>query len=365
MMKSSSSLVRRDALITSPDKIREKQMSMVKKIYNTTPKQIVDSLKRKLGRTEEGGLSPRETRMKLKHLKQELLKRFERYNTHNLKDIDANDFKAFIDSEIDHIDSDIEDYSPEELDRQRDLSVKFHWGHNHDFGDFSIKGRMGNRHINVFANFLSYFPITIESFEDKQVFDIGCWTGGTTLLLDSLGANVFAIEEVKKYSRMVEFLIKSFGLEESSTVRPLSLYSCNSDEFKNRFDIVSFPGVIYHLSDPVLALRILYNSLRTDGIVLIESAGINVDDSLCRFEGPLFRLDRSRIIGGGKKENLNRGGWNWFLPSPSALSRMMKEAGFDHIQTNWDYRRGRLYGYGKKSTQIGICKAGLSVQDID
>jgi len=300
-----------------------------------------------------------ESQKKLNSFKKELHKLFDNYNVNNLKEIDANEFRTYISSHIGKIDSYIEGFGKEEISEQRDLSVKFHWGHNHNFGEFTVKGRMGDRHINVLTNFLLYFPITINSFKDKSVFDVGCWTGGTTLLLNSLSpSSIIAIEEVKKYSLMVDFLIRSFGLEENVSVKPLSLYSCNNLEFKNKFDVVYFPGVIYHLSDPVLALRILYNSLRINGIILIESAGINVDKPLCEFRG-------SKIYGKGDKENLNRGGWNWFLPSPSALASMMKEVGFEDIQTNWDLQTNRLYGYGKKLATVGICKAGLSVQDID
>ena len=52
------------------------------------------------------------------------------------------------------------------------------------------------------------------------------------------------------------------------------------------------------------------------------------------------------------------------MPSPSALARMMREAGFDENKTLWHDATGRVYGYGKKLSQVGICKAGLSVIDI-
>jgi hypothetical protein len=69
--------------------------------------------------------------------------------------------------------------------------------------------------------------------------------------LVSLGSRVFAIEEVTKYADMASYLSQSFGIDNCMTVKPMSIYECNSDEFYNRFDIVNFPGVIYHLSDPL------------------------------------------------------------------------------------------------------------------
>ena len=293
-------------------------------------------------------------------IREELQKRFKGYQTSNLHDISTEEFSHYVQSRIGTIDAQSEGYSENELERQRDSSIKFYWGHNHDFGAFKLAGRMGERHIDELANFMALFPVSFEDFRDKEVFDVGCWTGGTTLTLASIGSKVFAIEEVKKYADMASFLVKAFDLSNRVSVNHLSLYDCNSEEFFDRFDIVYFPGVLYHLSDPLLALRILFNSLKVGGKILIESEGVEREEPFCRFDGSL-------IYRAGTKDNLTRTGWNWFVPSPSALHRMMREAGFDDIDTllyRSRKRRKRLYGYGKKIARVGICKAGLSVANI-
>ena len=43
---------------------------------------------------------------------------------------------------------------------------------------------------------------------------------------------------------------------------------------------------------------------------------------------------------------------------------MMREAGFDEVQTCWHAGTSRVFGYGRKLAQVGICRAGLSVPDI-
>lgn len=326
---------------------------ILSKLYNSSPKEILHIVKTRLWSSkphsvDEGAVN---------RISDKLRQQFMDYQTTNLQTISAEEFEFFIQSKIGVIDIKSEGYSEDELERQRDLSIKFHWGHNHDFGNFKIEGKMGDRHINLLANFISLFPISLEDFRNKRVFDIGCWTGGTTLLLASLGSKVFAIEEVNKYAEMVSFLTKSFGVDEQVSVKPMSIYDCNSEDFFGQFDIVYFPGVIYHLSDPLLALRILFNSLKVGGIILVESAGINSGEPFCRFDGSL-------LYSSGTKERLNRSGWNWFVPSPSALYRLMWEAGFDDIDTQWHDANDRVYGYGKKISQVGICKAGLSVPDI-
>jgi len=297
---------------------------------------------------------------KAREIREELKRRFKAYQTSNLHDISTKEFSHYIRSRIGLIDAQSEGYSENEVKSQRDSSIKFYWGHNHDFGEFKLDGRMGERHINELANFMALFPVSFEDFCDKEIFDIGCWTGGTTLVLASIGSRVFAIEEVKKYADMASFLVKSFGISNRASVHHMSLYDCNSEEFFDRFDIVYFPGVLYHLSDPLLALRILFNSLKVGGKILIESEGVEREEPFCKFDGSL-------IYRAGTREDLTRTGWNWFVPSPSALHRMMREAGFDDIDTllyRSRKRRKRLYGYGKKVAQVGICKAGLSVPTI-
>ena len=290
-------------------------------------------------------------------LKAELKSGFDFFRCENLIGIGAAEFQQTLQSRIGKIDARSEGYKDYELEQQRDLSIKFHWGHNHDFGRFNLQGRMGDRHLELMSDFINKFPVDISTFSDADVIDIGCWTGGTSLLLKSLGSRVVAIEEVRKYAEMVNFLASSFGLQRELRCESKSLYECNHADYHERFDVAYFPGVIYHLSDPVLALRILFNSLKLDGEVLIESAGVDSPEPICRFDG-------NYVYRNGTREELNRGGWNWFLPSASALQKMLVEAGFELVQAYWCDDRRRVFGYGKKCRQIGICKAGLSVPDI-
>jgi len=317
-------------------------------LYNLSLREIVYRVraKRAFQRSRSG------IKSKTREIREELQKRFKSYQTSNLHDISTEEFSHYIQSRIGVIDAQSEGYSEDELESQRDSSIKFYWGHNHDFGEFKLEGRMGDRHINELANFMALFPVSFEDFKNKNVLDVGCWTGGTTLALASIGSQVFAIEEVKKYADMASFLVKSFGISDRVSVNHLSLYDCNSEEFFDRFDVVYFPGVLYHLSDPLLGLRILFNALKVGGKILIESEGIERQEPFCRFDGIVYSKRR--------KDN------KWFTPSPSALHKMMKEAGFDDIETVFYGRkkRKRLYGYGKKTAHVGICKAGLSVPTI-
>jgi 2-polyprenyl-3-methyl-5-hydroxy-6-metoxy-1,4-benzoquinol methylase len=253
------------------------------------------------------------------------------------------------------------DFASEGLDSiegQRDLSIKFHWGHNHEFDDdLIVKGRMADRHLSVMAQFMIGFGLSEDYFQGKTVIDIGCWTGGTTLSLNMMGAaSITALEEVNKYRRAAETLcnnIYSLNVDFSCA----NVYDLNQHEV---YELAYFPGVVYHLSDPVLALRRIFNALVRGGECLVESAGIDSEDPVARFEGNYEFHDNSSE----STENLNRGGWNWFLPSASCLDRWIREAGFEGVTTYRSVTDGRIYGRGLKLSDRPICQAGLSVRGM-
>ena len=278
------------------------------------------------------------------------------YTVDNLR-IDRGRFKKELNSFLN-----LKNYEVEGLktqDRQRTYTVEFHWGHDHDFGDFKLKGRMGNRHIELLETFIDVFnlPRDLTGF---KVLDVGCWTGGTSLLLCRMGAEVIAIDEVHKYIQALNFLKDAFGID-NLTALPLSLYELD-EGYYDTFDYILFCGVIYHLSDPVLGLRTLYNCLKKGGTLLIESEGVLTKDPVCYYEG-VFK------------------GWNWFIPSPEALKRMMYDVGYDEVKLHipkkfkkkgillksklCKYPRIRFYATGTKTNHKEITRVGLADRKID
>tara|TARA_R110000868_G_scaffold13892_1_gene64619 strand:- start:72459 stop:73364 length:906 start_codon:yes stop_codon:yes gene_type:complete len=243
--------------------------------------------------------------------------------------------------------------SPE---NQRDLSIKFSWGHNHRFNDeLSVDGRMRDRHVQLVAEFMTGFGLAEDYFSDQSVLDVGCWTGGTTLMLKLLGAGaITAVDEVKKYADTAHILARQVYAYEDVEARHISLYNLE----QGTFDRVYVPGVVYHLSDPVLGLRRLFNRLRDGGEILVESAGIKHEEAMCWFKG------NSRHNSGTEKE-LNRGGWAWYWPSAACLESWLVEAGFDEIRVFHSDLTNRVFGHARRLGHREITRAGLSVPDIE
>tara|TARA_Y100000739_G_C20603512_1_gene464217 strand:+ start:229 stop:1179 length:951 start_codon:yes stop_codon:yes gene_type:complete len=258
-------------------------------------------------------------------------------------------------SQIGKIDAKTEGLSGKE--NQRDLSIKFTWGHNHNFGHgIEINGNMANRHIYMIAEFCEAFNLSDSFFNKKSCIDVGSWTGGTTLMLKHLGAsNILCLEEVKKYAKTCEILCEEIYSLDGIESLGLNIYDL--DNVKNKYDIAYFAGVIYHLSDPILGLRNLFNCLKDGGAILIETAGINSKNPFAQYEG-------NYVFTSGNKEELNRKGWNHFFPSPKCLMLWMKEAGFEEIKTFYSPFSNRVYGFGKRNKYKDICRAGFSKRNI-
>ena len=191
------------------------------------------------------------------------------YQVANLVGVPPAEFRARIEAFTALDDATMEDYQSGE--HQRGRSVRFEWSEDHDFGDFEVKGMAQNRATWLISMFIDQLKALPRDLSGKRVLDIGCWTGGTSLILAQMGASVVAIEEVRKYVDCLEYLRDSFGVSNLEP-RNLSLYDLTGDEFQDAFDIVLFGGVLYHLSDPVLGARITFDALRDQGICLLETA---------------------------------------------------------------------------------------------
>lgn len=287
------------------------------------------------------------------HMSDEFVRLMQRYQTKDLVNTDERLFRERIDHFLNLRDYTSEGYG--DASKQRDLSIQFYWGHNHDFGAFSVKGMLGNNHIELISAFSDHLRVMPRALKHRRILDVGCWTGGTSLLLAAMGADVVAIDEVNKYIDCLSYLTTSFRIENLQP-RRLSIYDCVTEELQDAFDYVLFCGVLYHVSDPILALRIVFNCLKDGGKCLIETAIRPSDDLTLGYEGPL-------AIWGGSAETMDRRGWNWFIPSPRVLGQMMRDVGFANVSIV-PRASHRVFAVGTRQTHVDMLRSGLSVRSI-
>jgi 2-polyprenyl-3-methyl-5-hydroxy-6-metoxy-1,4-benzoquinol methylase len=278
----------------------------------------------------------------------------DRYRVDGLISMDAAAFEAAVRRYLSLTDAGMEGFG--DGSTQRDLSVRFHWGHDHDFGTFRLDGLMGDRHLTLLARFIDRFHALPQVLDGIRVLDIGCWTGGSSLLLAAMGARVVAIEEVRKYVDCLTMLVDAFGLSDAIEPRAMSLYDCTEPALQDAFDIVLFAGVLYHVTDPVLALRITFDVLRDDGVCLVETATMSSKRRVLGYHGP-------RAVGRGRVQDFSRQGWNWLVPSISALTQMLQDVGYRDIRAE-AAAGSRAFAVARRARHVDMLRAGLSARDV-
>ena len=151
---------------------------------------------------------------------------------------------------------------------------------------------------------------------------------------------------------MVNYLASAFGLS-NLTCRPLSVYDFDDHD---TYDYIIYSGVIYHVTDPVLSLRILFNALKDGGRIFIETFAITTNanaPAIAVVEGPT-------VIRGGDKQDLTRSGWNYFIPSNKGLRIWMETVGFEEINLEDVDSKNRIKCAATRVQHKDMLRAGLS-----
>lgn len=85
--------------------------------------------------------------------------------------------------------------------------------------------------------------------------DIGCNSGFYSIELAKRGANVTAIDKDPHFLRQANWSIEQFKLQDRITVKEAQVYDLAT--WNERFDLILFLGVFYHLRYPLLGLDIV------------------------------------------------------------------------------------------------------------
>jgi len=159
--------------------------------------------------------------------------------------------------------------------------------------------------------------ISLPRLESLTVLDIGTFNGGLAFTIERLGAaRVVALDiyppDVLGFSQIREFLGSNVEYVEGS------VYDLPSPLEDERFDLVFYWGVIYHLRHPLLSLDNVRRVLRDGGIGYIESA---VGDGEL---GDLAALPVARFY---RRDELGGDSTNWFAPSTACLQEWCASSG--------------------------------------
>ena len=163
----------------------------------------------------------------------------------------------------------------------------------------------------------------------RTVLDIGCNGGFYALEMKRLGAaRVLAVDHDADYLAQARFAAEVEG--QDIELRQLSVYEVG--RIGERFDIVLFMGVLYHLRHPLLALDLVHEHVAGD--LLVFQTMLRGSSDVARVE-PDYPIRDERPFDHPAFPRLHfvehayaSDPTNWWVPNRACAEAMLRSAGF-------------------------------------
>jgi tRNA (mo5U34)-methyltransferase len=206
------------------------------------------------------------------------------------------------------------------------------WFHNFDFAGVQTAPDhfLGDYPTVKFRRFADALP---DDLSGKTVLDIGCNGGFYSIQMKRRGADrVVAIDHDDRYLEQARFAADMAGVEVE--LRKLSVYDIA--QLQEKFDVVLFMGVFYHLRYPLLALDLIREHSAKDLLVFQSmqrgSAAVQtVEEDYPFSEKRIF--DRADFPCLYFIENSYSGDpTNWWIPNRACTEALLRSAGFEVVQ---------------------------------
>ena len=166
----------------------------------------------------------------------------------------------------------------------------------------------------------------------RRALDIGCNAGFYSIELARRGAEVLSIDHDEHYLRQAAWARAHFELEDRIELRQLDVYELA--KLDERFDLVLFLGVLYHLCYPLLALDLVAE--RTRDLLVLQTLTAPGEEA----------VEPPRNLPIEERERLREPGWpamafielelagdptNWWAPTAACVEAMVRSAGLDVV----------------------------------
>lgn len=184
---------------------------------------------------------------------------------------------------------------------------------------------LGNYPQIKWANFAHVVP---NDLRGKSVLDVGCNGGFYSIEMKRRGADrVVSIDSDEFYLRQARFAADVCGAD--IEFRQMSVYQVA--ELREKFDLVIFMGVLYHLRHPLLALDLLHEHVVRECLLF---------QSMLRGSTEVPRVESDYPF--HEKEIFSRPGFpamyfiessysqdptNWWIPNRACVEAMLRSAG--------------------------------------
>src|SRR5690606_11488427 len=196
-----------------------------------------------------------------------------------------------------------------------------------------------HRHLHSFptrrsSDLQEHVPADLSGW---KVLDIGCNAGFYTFELAKRGAEVLGIDLDPHYLRQARWAAKILGLEERVAFKQMQVY----DLWKmgEKFDLVWFMGVCYHLRYPMLALDIVAEKVSK----LMVFQTLMMPDRTEKIIQPDYKInDREEMLEAGWpkmdfiEDRLAGDPTNWWVPNQAGIKAMLRTCGLQVIASPVD-----------------------------
>jgi tRNA (mo5U34)-methyltransferase len=220
--------------------------------------------------------------------------------------------------------------SPREIRRQ--VEALGPWFHNLDLRGVRTAPEhfLGDYPTVKWRRFADAIPADLSG---RSVLDIGCNAGFYAMEMKRRGAaRVVGLDTADDYLAQARFAAKVSGLE--IEFRKMSVYDVGA--LGERFDVVVFMGVLYHLRYPLLALDLIHEHVASD-LLLFQS--------MQRGSAQVEPLEKNYDF--WNVELFERSGFpklhfiehryaddptNWWIPNRACVEAMLRSAGFSILR---------------------------------
>jgi tRNA (mo5U34)-methyltransferase len=202
------------------------------------------------------------------------------------------------------------------------------WFHNMNLGGVQTAPEhfLGDYPAVKWRQFAHAIP---QDLTGRSVLDVGCNAGFYSLEMKRRGAaRVVGVDSDARYLAQARFAAQVADAD--IEFREMSVYRLPS--LQERFDIVLFMGVLYHLRHPLLALDILHEHVVDD--LLVFQSMLRGALEVKRFDGDYHFWETEHFDDPAYPrmyfvENKYAGDpTNWWIPNRACAEGMLRSAGF-------------------------------------
>jgi len=186
-----------------------------------------------------------------------------------------------------------------------------------------------------------------------RALDIGAWDGPYTFELERRGAQVTALD-IQNPDVTVFNTVKQIR-NSSATYVQCGVYDALPENL-GTFDLVLFPGVYYHLKNPVLSLQRIRKLLKDGGELFIEGASMTdyLADELSQVLGPPKSgtrtiaeiLDQLPLSFFDIDHKIYADWSNWWFPTTRCLEAVLLDSGFRNVHV--ELKKNAFYNYSHR-----------------